>query len=63
MNRYEPEQTLDIKSKVYEKIKHSDRDNSLSKWKSAKVEKKFQSLKICKECVKKITQNSEVKTR
>ena len=61
MNRYDPAQTLNIKSKVSEKIKHSDRDNSLSKWKSSNVEKKFQRLKICKECVKKMTQNSKVK--
>ena len=55
------EKKLNIKSKVSEKIKHSDHDNSLSKWKSTKVEKKFERLKICKECVEKMTQNSEVK--
>ena len=55
------EKTLNIKSKVSEKIKHSDHDNSLSKWKSTKVKKKFERLKICKKCVGKMTQNSEVK--
>ena len=55
------EKTLNIKSKVSEKIKHSDHDNSLSKWKSTKVKKKFERLKICKECVEKMAQNSEVK--
>ena len=50
-----------VKSKVSEKIKHRDHDNSLSKWKSSKVEKKFQRLQICKECVEKMTQNAEVK--
>ena len=60
MNWNKARKEKNLKSKVSEKIKHRDHDNSLSKWKSSKVEKKFQRLQICKECVEKMTQNGEV---